>query len=99
MRKFEFRGRVKDSGEIVYGDLVHDEHNKSYIGCIVRNEFLKEEVYPETVAQLVGYDEDGNEVYEGDELVDEYGYFSDTDYCIGVCGLGKKFVGYTLKEK
>ena len=27
------------------------------------------EVYPDSVAQLVGYDSAGNEVYEGDELV------------------------------
>ena len=31
------------------------------------------EVYPDSVVQLVGYDADGREVYEGDTLVDADG--------------------------
>ncbi len=71
----KFRGieDIKD-GKYVYGDYVTRQD-----GCAIRvktsaNLFNLHEyevaVKPETVAQLVGYDVEGNEVYEGDELLD-----------------------------
>ena len=31
-------------------------------------------VHPDSIAQLVGFDEVGNEVYEGDIVIDEFGH-------------------------
>ena len=60
MRTIKFRGKSKYSDKIIYGDFFHGEEDF----------FVKyEPVYPESVAQLVGYDADGNEVYEGDQLI------------------------------
>ena len=61
MRPIKFRGR-NDSGKFVYGDLTHVANMISIGGWHVDRK---------SVAQLVGYDKDGHEVYEGDELTDE----------------------------
>ena len=70
----KFRG-IDEDGKYVYGDYITREN-----GCAIRftekKTLIKIYVYevtvkPETVAQLVGYDADGNEVYEGDELLEE----------------------------
>lgn len=63
MRLYKFRGKRLDNKELIYGDL--STSNRPAIGD-GKNWFL---VDPESVAQFVGYDYDGNEVYEGDELV------------------------------
>ena len=60
MRTIKFHGKSKYSGDIIFGDLIHVDEN-----IYIENE----PVYPESVAQLVGYDADGNEVYEGDQLI------------------------------
>ena len=69
-RTIKFRGLGID-GEIYYGDVyhtrkdvgIHDvEHGSIY------------EVEPDSIAQLVGYDKDGNEIYEGDTVIDEFGH-------------------------
>lgn len=44
---------IADDGE---GDYIINNGGKAYL------------IYPDSVAQLVGYDADGNEVYEGDKL-------------------------------
>lgn len=59
MKQIKFRGKSKITGEIIYGDLSHYEGG-SYID--------DEAVYENSVAQFVGYDADGKEVYDGDEL-------------------------------
>lgn len=59
-RKIKFRGRVINTGEFVFGDLAHTE-----VGVLIG----AHEVEPESVAQLVGFDADDREVYEGDELI------------------------------
>lgn len=64
MRPIKFRGKRVNNGEFIYGQLTH-VHPKFYVGG--------REVKPESVAQLVGYDCDGREVYEGDILVDDNG--------------------------
>lgn len=66
MRPIKFRGRRSD-GTFVYGlyvnihgdDFIRDENNRGW---------------PVTsVAQFVGYSKDGNEVYDGDTLINENG--------------------------
>lgn len=68
----KFRGKIKDSDEYICGwyaegfnddgkmvpRIIYDTENPAYWY----------EVEPESVVQLVGYDVEGNEVYEGDEI-------------------------------
>lgn len=66
-----FRGKCVDTGEYVYGDFVHRGPLESKPGIIDDEDFYNE-IDPDSVAQLCGYDRDGNEVYEGDILVGTY---------------------------
>ncbi|MBQ6006580.1 MAG: hypothetical protein IJL14_10085 [Selenomonadaceae bacterium] len=52
---------------MVYGDLIHYQ-GYPYIRIKEGGEW---EVEPDSVAQFVGYDRNGKEVYEGDTLIDE----------------------------
>lgn len=61
----KFRGKRVKTGELVYGDVAYTE-----VGVLIGAGF---EVEPKSVKQLAGYDSDGNEVYAGDELVDDDG--------------------------
>jgi len=64
----KFRGkRVKD-GKTVYGWAYKSECPMSSFPAIIDYNDKYNAIYPESVAQLVGYDADGNEVYEGDKL-------------------------------
>ena len=67
-RPIKFRGRDIETGEqIIYGTGYAELFGKIYI---FDAEFgMAYHVAPDSVAQLVGYDEDGREVYEGDWLV------------------------------
>ncbi len=64
MREIRFRAKGVDGG-IFHGDLIHSN------GLVyIRDPYKLEtrEVKPDSVVQLVGYDADGCEVYEGDAL-------------------------------
>lgn len=69
-KDIKFRGKVKDSGEWVFGDLFHHYDGTIYIGTIP---FMKE-VNPETVGQKLDTDHNGNDIYHGDilHLVNKY---------------------------
>lgn len=69
MRTVKFRG-IGIDGKTYYGDLYHTRHE---VGIHVIGDGVFE-VKPETVAQLVGYDSNGAEIYEGDTLIDEKGF-------------------------
>ena len=65
MREIKFRGQDLVSGNLLFGDLLHAR------GELLILEFgskVARTVKKDSVAQLVGYDADGNEVYEDDEL-------------------------------
>ena len=78
-RTIKFRGRCIGNhfphfGEMVYGSLIAYEDNASSLHCFICSQgqepfHVDYPVDPESVAQLVGYDSDGNEVYEGDVFV------------------------------
>ena len=70
MRPIKFRGRDIETGEFVYAELgqVSEEINPGYLTFLSDDGFCAVET--DTVAQLVGYDKNGHEVYEGDELTD-----------------------------
>lgn len=67
MRQIKFRG-LDLSGKMRYGFYVEC----SGVSYITENHD-GDEVDPDTVAQLVGYDKNGKEVYEGDTLIDDDG--------------------------
>ena len=62
MRQIKFRGKRLDGFGYAYGDLTHVEHERgtrSYVGGYLVGE----------VAQLIGVDANGAEVYEGDTII------------------------------
>ena len=65
-RPIKFRGRhIATGGKMVYGNLLL-LNSAAYIYRAKSGVF---EVDPNSIAQLVGYDKDGREVYEGDIVV------------------------------
>ena len=97
MREILFRGKRKDNGEWVYGDLRHisDGHG-GYILCIVdntngrNNDVTGVEVVPETVGQYTGLtDDNGVKIFEGDIVKIEGG-----DWRIGYSNALAKFLAF-----
>ena len=70
MRPIKFRGKAIWGDEFLYGDLTHFAGNHVAIFGYRQGEVGHWEIEPDTAAQLVGYDKNGKEVYEGDELTD-----------------------------
>ena len=67
MRTIKFRGRNIKTGEIHYGHYSeYPVGNGRIETCIIDKYMEGWEVEPESVAQLVGYDADDNEVYDDD---------------------------------
>lgn len=69
----KFRGRGLKDKKLYYGSYVHTMPQSSF-PAIIDNDGFYIEVDPESIAQLVGYDSDDNEIYEDDELIDRAGH-------------------------
>ena len=70
MRQIKFRGRRVDTGEFVYGDLI--QFKTALLPAVhyfILHNGCQDEVEPDSVAQLVGRDVNGKEVYEGDIVI------------------------------
>lgn len=90
MRQIKFRGRDIETGEYVYAELgqVSAEINPEYLT------FITDDIYTvdtESVAQLVGIDSSGKEVYEDDVIVDQHG-IECTAYLVGILDGETEFV-------
>ena len=66
MRMIKFRGKDLDSDKVVYGHFWYSESFGTTVNGVV--------VDPESVVQFIGYDAEGNEIYEGDSLIDSDGF-------------------------
>ena len=87
-RPIKFRGRVinrkaavgneAEIGDLVTGSLIIYEEEPARRRCWIKRQeknhvHIDYPVDADSIAQLVGYDVDGNEVYEGDTLILPYG--------------------------
>ena len=67
-KEIEFRGKRLDSGEWLYGDLMHDNHGGCYIYPLDSlGLFAENKVAHDTVGQFTGLaDKNGVKIFEGD---------------------------------
>lgn len=109
MRPIKFRGKDAD-GNLCFGSLIVDDRQEQKKYNIVecrgscQTWLIWAEVDPESVAQLVGYDKDGKEVYEGDAityLIEEkvkVRLSGETETCSYLGIAGDKFYDCKLKK-
>ena len=104
--KIKFRGRGLKDKKLYYGSYVHTMPQSSF-PAILDNDGFYNEVDPESVTQFVGYDMNGDGVYEGDMVKDNYGESFSTAAYIGleseksfmiVCDVGDTIFGYRRRE-
>ena len=67
MKEIKFRGKTRD-GRIVFGDFIRLGEE-----VCIGNIFCNDKVLPGSVAQLIGYDKDGNEIYSDDKVINVHG--------------------------
>ncbi len=93
--EYEFRAVDKDSGKLVYGDLIHNQKVTS-TGLEPRTMVGGYEVKPETVGLCSGLvDKNGKKIYAGDIIRWE---FFDMDCYIGWHGWVKRICEVKFKD-
>lgn len=101
MKKIKFRGKSLKTGEFVYGGAIQNE--KQFM--ITNLDFDEEgypypnftDVEPESVAQLIGYDKNGKEIYSDDKVNVDDGYRIYACW-IGYEQMGDTFENWTVRE-
>lgn len=101
MREILFRGKCKNNGELVYGNLITDGED---VYILVKEDLLKGldiggwidgvqsyEVIPETVGQYIGLDKNGTKIFEGD-----IARVFDGEYIDGVVGYSLEHGTFTI---
>ena len=71
---YKFRGVDVDSDQYVYAELGDIEYIGDNIYNFCSELYSLHNAYRESIVQLVGYDEEGNEIYEGDTVTDSEGH-------------------------
>ena len=94
MREIIFRGKT-EKGEWVYGDLLHpDLYGNGYsIEDFTKGKNNCFDVIPETVGQYTGLRDckrteeypEGQKIFEGDIIRENYGYGAYDDFCVVFC--------------
>ncbi len=67
MKTIKFKGVEVGTGKVVYGDFLNGASGKLIYEH--RGTLPARYVEPESVRQMVGYDKNGNEIYEGDTII------------------------------
>lgn len=78
MKTIKFRGKRTDTGEFVFGSYCYENYGKRDARLGVLHAIIDEDgeefiVDPDSVAQFIGHDSTGAEVYEGDRLANDNG--------------------------
>lgn len=106
MRDIVFRGKQKDYGEWLIGDLMRSYDSKYWIVTHDTEGNYASEIISETVGQFTGlFDKNGKRIFEGDVIELERGWDEKVRYIVeydtGICsfiGDSINYIGFTTFE-
>ena len=98
----KFRGKGTNTGKWYYG-YYYEDNGISVILRVDGENLYHTKVIPDSVQQFIGYDKNGNEIYDGDLVIDSDGYehfanlvtVNDDGDCYGI---GETISDWALKE-
>ena len=100
MKKIKFRGKCLDNGNLVFGHFWQSETFGATVNGVV--------VDSKTVAQFVGYDKNGTEIYSDDEIrvyfegaygVGPFSQIEEADDCFTFDDIGATFDNVEVVEE